>query len=267
MRRLAGPRHKEGGSVQALLSHSEPRAHWGKEEGRPGLSPWGQDLGEHSEAGRELNKEQWRETGAHPNTALERDWGAPQHSSGSSVQYDNLSRMVKEFQPYLDLWTTASDWLRWSESWMNDPLSAIDAEQLEKNVIESFKTMHKCVKQFKDIPGRQPSQPVPSCLACASSLSPLSALPTACQEVALDIRTRIEEFKPYIPLIQGLRNPGMRNRHWDMLSNEININVRPKANLTFARCLEMNLQDHIESISKVAEVAGKEYTIEQVGSH
>nr|XP_031542333.1 dynein heavy chain 1, axonemal isoform X7 [Vicugna pacos] len=153
------------------------------------------------------------------------------------TNYDKLSRMVKEFQPYLDLWTTASDWLRWSESWMNDPLSAIDAEQLEKNVIESFKTMHKCVKQFKDVP--------------------------ACQDVALDIRARIEEFKPYIPLIQGLRNPGMRNRHWDVLSNEININVRPKANLTFARCLEMNLQDHIESISKVAEVAGKEYAIEQ----
>ncbi|XP_032988956.1 dynein axonemal heavy chain 1 isoform X1 [Rhinolophus ferrumequinum] len=153
------------------------------------------------------------------------------------TNYDKLSRMVKEFQPYLDLWTTASDWLRWSESWMNDPLSAIDAEQLEKNVIESFKTMHKCVKQFKDIP--------------------------ACQDVALDIQTRIEEFKPYIPLIQGLRNPGMRNRHWELLSNEININVKPKANLTFTRCLEMNLQDHIESISKVAEVAGKEYAIEQ----
>ncbi|XP_033612844.1 dynein heavy chain 1, axonemal isoform X2 [Fukomys damarensis] len=153
------------------------------------------------------------------------------------TNYEKLSRMVKEFQPYLDLWTTASDWLRWSESWMNDPLSAIDAEQLEKNVIESFKTMHKCVKQFKDIP--------------------------ACQDVALDIRARIEEFRPYIPLIQGLRNPGMRNRHWDVLSNQININVRPKANLTFARCLEMNLQDHIESISKVAEVAGKEYSIEQ----
>lgn len=83
----------------------------------------------------------------------------------------------------------------------------------------------------------------------------------------MDIRARIEEFKPYIPLIQGLRNPGMRNRHWEQLSNEININIKPKANLTFARCLEMNLQDHIESISKVAEVAGKEYAIEQVGSH
>lgn len=85
--------------------------------------------------------------------------------------------------------------------------------------------------------------------------------------MALDIQARIEEFKPYIPLIQGLRNPGMRTHHWDMLSNEININVRPKANLTFARCLEMNLQDHTESISKVAKVAGKEYAIEQVGHH
>uniref|UniRef100_A0A803TP24 Dynein axonemal heavy chain 1 n=1 Tax=Anolis carolinensis TaxID=28377 RepID=A0A803TP24_ANOCA len=143
--------------------------------------------------------------------------------------------MVKDFQPFYDLWTTASDWLRWAESWMHDPLSAIDAEQLEKNVNESFKTMHKCVKQFKDIPGNN---------------------------VAVEIRGKIEEFRPYIPLIQGLRNPGMRNRHWEILSEEIKINVKPKANLTFARCLDMKLQDHIESIAKVAEIAGKEYAIE-----
>ncbi|KAH1168316.1 dynein axonemal heavy chain 1 [Mauremys mutica] len=152
------------------------------------------------------------------------------------TNYDKLSRMVKEFQPYWDLWTTASDWIRWSESWMNDPLSAIDAEQLEKNVNESFKTMHKCVKQFKDVP--------------------------ACQDIAVEIRGRIEEFRPYIPLIQGLRNPGMRNRHWEMLSKEININVKPKANLTFSRCLEMKLLDHIDSIAKIAEIAGKEFSIE-----
>ncbi|XP_019331155.1 dynein axonemal heavy chain 1 [Alligator mississippiensis] len=152
------------------------------------------------------------------------------------TNYDKLSRMVKDFQPYWDLWTTASDWIRWSESWMNDPLSAIEAEQLEKSVNESFKTMHKCVKQFKDVP--------------------------ACQDVAVEIRGRIEEFRPYIPLIQGLRNPGMRNRHWEMLSKEIKISIKPKANLTFARCLEMKLLDHIESIAKIAEIAGKEYAIE-----
>ncbi|KAM8930485.1 dynein axonemal heavy chain 1 isoform 1-T1 [Pelodytes ibericus] len=153
------------------------------------------------------------------------------------TNYDKLVKLVKDFQPFRDLWTTASDWMRWYESWMNDPLTAIDAEQLEKNVMESYKAMHKCVKYFRDIP--------------------------ACQDVAQDIKGRIEEFKPYIPLIQGLRNPGMRNRHWEILSEKIQITVKPKANLTFTRCLEMKLQDHIESITKVAEIAGKEYSIEQ----
>ncbi|XP_068109284.1 dynein axonemal heavy chain 1 [Hyperolius riggenbachi] len=153
------------------------------------------------------------------------------------TNYDKLQKLVKDFQPFRDLWTTVSDWMRWHESWMNDPLTAIDAEQLEKNVMESYKNMHKCIKFFRDIP--------------------------ACQGVAQETKNRIEEFKPYIPLIQGLRNPGMRNRHWGLLSEQIKINIKPKANLTFTRCLEMKLQDHIEAIAKVAEIAGKEFSIEQ----
>lgn len=63
--------------------------------------------------------------------------------------------MAKEFQPYRDLWTTTSDWLRWHESWMNDPLHTIDAEQIERNVIDAYKTVHRCTKYFKDIPGKK----------------------------------------------------------------------------------------------------------------
>uniref|UniRef100_A0A4W3IMR6 Dynein axonemal heavy chain 1 n=1 Tax=Callorhinchus milii TaxID=7868 RepID=A0A4W3IMR6_CALMI len=153
------------------------------------------------------------------------------------TNYDKLLKLIKEFQPFRDLWTTTSDWLRWYDSWMNDPLTTIDAEQVEKNVNESFKVVHKCVRQFKDIPG--------------------------CAQVAQDIRGRIEEFKPYIPLIQALRNPGMRNRHWELLSEQIKVTVKPKANLTFAKCLQLKLQDHVEIIAKMAEIAGKEYSIEQ----
>lgn len=37
------------------------------------------------------------------------------------------------------------------------------------------------------------------------------------QQIAKDIRERIDEFKPYIPLIHGLRNPGMRSRHYEQV--------------------------------------------------
>lgn len=99
------------------------------------------------------------------------------------------------------------------------------------------------------------------CMTCSVSLSYTTL---DCQMVATIIRNKIEDFRPYISLIQGLRNPGMRNRHWEMLSERIQIKVKPKANLTFSRCLELGLQNHVDVIAQVTEVAGKEYTIEQV---
>lgn len=83
----------------------------------------------------------------------------------------------------------------------------------------------------------------------------------------MEFRDKIEEFRLYIPLIQGLHNPGMRKRHWEMLSEAINIDIKNpnlEPDLTLRRCLDMNLLDHIESITKVAEIAGKEYAIENV---
>ncbi|ESO89348.1 hypothetical protein LOTGIDRAFT_210379 [Lottia gigantea] len=153
-----------------------------------------------------------------------------------TTNYDKLSRLAKDFEPFRNLWLTVADWQKWHESWMNDPLTAINAEEVEKNVNEAYKTVHKSVKIFQDIP--------------------------SVQLVPTEIKQAIEEFKPFIPLIQGLRNPGMRNRHWEQLSDDLGFPVRPKANLTFSKCLEMKLQDHITVIAKVAEVAGKEYSIE-----
>uniref|UniRef100_A0A803YQF6 Dynein axonemal heavy chain 1 n=1 Tax=Meleagris gallopavo TaxID=9103 RepID=A0A803YQF6_MELGA len=84
----------------------------------------------------------------------------------------------------------------------------------------------------------------------------------SCQGVAMEFRDKIEEFRQYVPLIQGLNNPGMRSRHWEMLSEDTNMDIKLDSDLTLRRCLDMNLQDHIESITKVAEIAGKEYAIE-----
>lgn len=74
----------------------------------------------------------------------------------------------------------------------------------------------------------------------------------------------MDDFKQYVPLIQGLRNPGMRSRHWEMLSSQVKADVELEPSMTFGRCLELNLQDHMETVLKVAETASKEYAIENV---
>lgn len=86
------------------------------------------------------------------------------------------------------------DWLRWHEIWMDNPLVFVDSDAIERNVTEMYKTIVKSVRTFADIVG--------------------------VQKVAIEVRSEIEDFKPHIPLIQSLRNPGMRQRHWDQLKDE-----------------------------------------------
>ena len=45
-----------------------------------------------------------------------------------------------------DLWTNASDWVRSFDTWMNDSLSSIDPEGLERQVGECFRVFHKSLK-------------------------------------------------------------------------------------------------------------------------
>lgn len=77
---------------------------------------------------------------------------------------------------------------------MDNPLVNIDAEAIERNVNEMYKTMQKSIRIFADI--------------------------EAVQSVAIEIKNQIDKFKPLIPLIQSVRNPGMRQRHWDNFREE-----------------------------------------------
>ena len=63
-----------------------------------------------------------------------------------------MGKLLRDFDPYKNLWVTAADWLKWHETWMNDSLINIDPELLATNVSNAFKTMHKSVKHFRQVP-------------------------------------------------------------------------------------------------------------------
>lgn len=63
---------------------------------------------------------------------------------------------------------------------------------------------------------------------------------------------------------QALRNPGMRERHWDALSAQLGYKLQPEASFTLNKAVEMQLMASLDSITKVSDVAAKEYSIEQV---
>ena len=158
-----------------------------------------------------------------------------------STDYSSLKKTIETFDPFYQLWTTSNKWRTNSASWMNDSWTKLDAEQVERDVTNTFKTMFKMGKQFAN--------------------RGLEAQSANCEV----IRTEAETFKKFVPLVHALRNPGMCDRHWDQLSTDLGVDLHPDETFTLQKAEDMGLlqEDNLELITKVSEIAGKEFAIEQ----
>ena len=49
--------------------------------------------------------------------------------------------MIKEYNPYYNLWTTVDNWRKSHKSWLYDDFGELDAPKMEDTVDTSNKTM------------------------------------------------------------------------------------------------------------------------------
>ncbi len=156
----------------------------------------------------------------------------------AETDYTSIQIMNKEFLPYYNLWTTVDNWKKSYKSWMYDEFSMLDAQKLEETVDASNKTMAQVIRLFRD-------KDLPGILKIAEST-----------------KGDIDEFKPFVPLAMALRTEGMKDRHWQVISEKVGFEVKPYEGFTFNSCLEMELHKFTEECVDIGERAGKEYNIE-----
>jgi dynein heavy chain len=86
----------------------------------------------------------------------------------------------------------------------------------------------------------------------------------ACEKNCELIKGEIDRFRLKVPLLSALRNPGMHKRHWDMIYKETGFLFDPhEVDLTLEKALARGLEEHAETVTRVCEVAGKEYALEE----
>ncbi len=51
--------------------------------------------------------------------------------------------------------------------------------------------------------------------------------------------------------MQALRQPGMRERHWQQLSEQLVMTLKPDKDFVLSKALDMHLMDHLDTIQKV----------------
>eukprot|EP00879_Flechtneria_rotunda_P019356 GHRR01020328.1.p1 GENE.GHRR01020328.1~~GHRR01020328.1.p1 ORF type:complete len:1679 (+),score=578.13 GHRR01020328.1:143-5179(+) len=76
-------------------------------------------------------------------------------------------------------------------------------------------------------------------------------------------RDKIDAFKKTMPLITDLRNPAMRQRHWQQLMEHIGTSFDPAdTNFTLETVMALRLDQHAEFIAELSVNATKELAIE-----
>jgi len=152
------------------------------------------------------------------------------------TNYEEVLTLVQDFEPYKNLWMTITDWLKFKTQWLDGPFNELDPVEVEKNWNDAWKVIAKSVKTFKS----------------NSNLL----------EIVNNIKTQLLEFKPYIPMIQALRNPGLRDRHWEQISNELNQELNPNTFSNLNDLIKLNVHENLSKIASICDTAGKEYSIQ-----
>ena len=126
-----------------------------------------------------------------------------------TTDYSKIKQMESEFRPYSNLWTTTTKWKTYSESWLHDEWNTLDAVNAERFVEEGSRLLTGVLRHFKD--------------------KDLSGV----YDIAKTIKGEIDAFKPKVPLMVALRKNGMKDRHWEEISNRVGFTVKPNESFTF----------------------------------
>uniref|UniRef100_A0A383V949 AAA+ ATPase domain-containing protein n=1 Tax=Tetradesmus obliquus TaxID=3088 RepID=A0A383V949_TETOB len=151
------------------------------------------------------------------------------------TEYPLLADISRAFEPTASMWRMAGLFTRQLPDWMDGPFTEIDAEAVSADVDKWWRSSAKLLKQLTGAP----------------------------LEVAEAVRQQLQDFQQHVPLIAALRNPGLRDRHWEKISAAVGCPVKADAGFSLSRALQIGLPAHVASIEEVSEYASKEFSLER----
>ena len=102
---------------------------------------------------------------------------------------------------------------------------------MDKAFTTAQRSAAKLVKSFKEVPG--------------------------CLGIAKQVKDEMADFAQNVPVVQALRNPGMRDRHRDALSAELRFELRPDEKFTLRDATEGLRLHEAAPLEKVQKVCSR----------
>ena len=155
---------------------------------------------------------------------------------------DPLTKIVKHFKPYLQLWSMASDFLSKRDVWLTGSFLSLNGPEMQKDVMKWWTMSYKLKRSLERI-------------------SPNAS------EVAGRLRDEVDEFKQNLPIVMSLASKALREWHWDQLIEGLSadsggeIDLVPDEALTLQDLVDIEISEHWEFIETICLRAEKEFRL------
>jgi dynein heavy chain len=150
------------------------------------------------------------------------------------VPSKDIEAVNKDLELITQVWTAVQEWTSTYNGWRTNHFMSLDATEIEDSVQKYVKRLNKMGKEVQE------------------------------WEVFTVLKDKVNQTKRTIPLLMDLRNPAMRDRHWNQIMDEIGRTFSIQgSDFTLDKIIELGLDQHTESISALSVAATKELSIEQ----
>lgn len=73
----------------------------------------------------------------------------------------------------------------------------------------------------------------------------------------------MDKFRTNLALLHVMCNPGMRDRHWEAVSDVVRVRIRPTGGWDLQRLLDLGLDEFLPALQIVSDAATREHSIEK----
>lgn len=154
------------------------------------------------------------------------------------TEFNKLEEIAFMLNPQRTLWRLLRDYKTKVEQWtVRTTIFKLDPEEIERSIKQMYTQAVKLQNEYKNDPGPQ--------------------------KLASEVLRDITAFKRDMPLINIFCNKGLKGRHWQEISDIIELpQVGPDSDLALDKLIKLEMSKHIGKLEEISETATKEYNIE-----
>jgi dynein heavy chain, axonemal len=151
-----------------------------------------------------------------------------------SVDNSELEETKKEVDLKHSLWISLKEWEILVNYWKTQPFDSLNTEDMNTKIQQFLKIGYNLEK------GLPPNEVVPK------------------------LKAFVEEYRKIYSTIVDLRNPSLKQRHWDRIQDSIGKSLPKDESFTLGHLLECRVFDFKDEIANISSQAGSEASLDEM---